>query len=216
MSTDKYAMPLDGTTWSIPAGFPTTFQWEYDERRAQLLTLYAKGKQRQWDSDYRLDWSIDVDARSADMPEVYIPIHGSETWERLNEEERAEVRHHMAAWLNSQFLHGEQGALICTAKIVMSVPDIDSKFYAATQVMDEARHVEVYDRFLREKIEMIYPINPYLKTLLDDVITDSRWDFTYLGMQIMIEGLALAAFSLIRDFSSQPLAKAINTYVMQD
>jgi 1,2-phenylacetyl-CoA epoxidase catalytic subunit len=122
----------------------------------------------------------------------------------------------MGAWLNSQFLHGEQGALICTAKIVQTVPDIDSKFYAATQVMDEARHVEVYDRYLRTKIEMAYPINKYLKTLLDQVITDPRWDFTYLGMQIMIEGLALAAFAMIRDFSEEPLAKAINTYVMQD
>src|ERR687891_553165 len=122
----------------------------------------------------------------------------------------------MGAWLNSQFLHGEQGALICTAKIVQSVPDIDSKFYAATQVMDEARHVETYSRYLRTKIEMAYPINKFLKALLDQVIQDSRWDFTYLGMQVMIEGLALAAFALIRDYSTEPLSKAINTYVMQD
>jgi hypothetical protein len=122
----------------------------------------------------------------------------------------------MGAWMNSQFLHGEQGALICTAKIVQSVPDIDSKFYAATQVMDEARHVETYSRYLREKVEMAYPINKFLKALLDQVIQDSRWDFTYLGMQVMIEGLALAAFALIRDYSTEPLAKALNTYVMQD
>jgi hypothetical protein len=216
MTTEHYAMPLDGTTWTIPAGFPTMFQWEYDERRARLLNLYAKGKQKQWDAEHRLDWSIDVDPTAPDMPPVYIPIFGSPTWERLNDAERGMVRHHMTAWLNSQFLHGEQGALICTAKIVMGVPDIDSKFYAATQVMDEARHVEIYDRYLRTKIEMAYPINPYLKRLLDQVITDSRWDFTYLGMQIMIEGLALAAFALIRDFADEGLAKTLNTYVMQD
>jgi hypothetical protein len=122
----------------------------------------------------------------------------------------------MGAWLNSQFLHGEQGALICAAKIVQTVPDIDSKFYAATQVMDEARHVETYSRYLREKIEMAYPINAHLKALLNDVISDSRWDMTYLGMQVLIEGLALAAFSMIRDYTDEPLAKAINTYVMQD
>jgi len=102
----------------------------------------------------------------------------------------------MGAWLNSQFLHGEQGALICASKIVQTVPDIDSKFYAATQVMDEARHVETYSRYLREKIEMVYPINAHLKALLNDVISDSRWDMTYLGMQVLIEGLALAAFSM--------------------
>jgi len=217
MSTDHYTMPLrEGNVWEIPTGFGTTFNWEYDQTRARLLTLYSKGKQKQWDAAERLDWSRDVDPGSPDMPEAYIPIYGSDTWARLNEKERYRVRHHMTAWLNSQFLHGEQGALVCTSKIVMAVPDIDSKFYAATQVMDEARHVEIYDRYLRTKIEMAYPINPYLKTLLDQVLQDSRWDFTYLGMQIMIEGLALAAFALIRDFANEGLAKDLNTYVMQD
>jgi hypothetical protein len=137
-------------------------------------------------------------------------------WERLDEKGREELRHHIGTWMNSQFLHGEQGALICAAKIVQTVPDIDSKFYASTQVIDEARHVEMYSKYLREKLELAYPINPNLKELLNQVIADKRWDMTYLGMQVIIEGLALAAFSLIRDFSLEPLAKAINTYVMQD
>src|SRR5213078_45506 len=124
--------------------------------------------------------------------------------------------HHMGAWTNSQFLHGEQGALICASKIVPAVPDVDCKFYAATQVMDEARHVETYSRYLREKTQLAYPINPHLKSLLEDVVKDSRWDMLCLGMQVMIEGLALAAFALIRDFSEEPLGKALNTYVMQD
>ncbi len=149
-------------------------------------------------------------------PDYYIPIFGSDMWERMNEKERGEVRHHVGSWMNSQFLHGEQGALICASKIVQAVPDVDSKFYAATQVMDEARHVEMYSRYVSEKIEMAYPINPHLKALLNEVIADERWDMTYLGMQVIIEGLALAAFALIRDFSEEPLAKAINTYVMQD
>ena len=216
MSKDFYALPVDESTWQIPTGFGTTFQWEYDQRRAQLLTLYGKGKDKQWNAEHRIDWSLDVDPRRPDMPEYYIPIYGSDIWEKMAEPDRAELRHHMTAWLNSQFLHGEQGALVCTSKIVMSVPDIDAKFYGATQVMDEARHVEIYDRYLRTKIEMAYPINPFLKTLLDQVIQDPRWDFTYLGMQIMIEGLALAAFALIRDFSEEGLAKQLNTYVMQD
>src|SRR2546425_7582673 len=217
MSTKHYALPVGDTRWPVPSSFDTVFNWEYDENRARLLSLYAKGKQKQWDAATRLDWSIEVDPGSEkNGPDDYIPIYGSPTWEKLTEDERRTLRHHMGAWLNSQFLHGEQGALICTAKIVQSVPDIDSKFYAATQVMDEARHVELYDRYLRTKIELVYPINKYLKILLDQVIRDSRWDFTYLGMQVLIEGLALAAFALIRDFSEEPLAKALNTYVMQD
>ncbi|GAC1411521.1 MAG: ferritin-like domain-containing protein [Actinomycetota bacterium] len=217
MSFSYYELPVGDPLWSIPGTFDTVFNWEYDNQRGRLVTLYGKGKQKQWDSEVRLDWSIDVDPGSPDnTPDYYIPIFGSPTWEKLTEKEKSNVRLHMASWLNSQFLHGEQGALICTAKIVQAVPDIDSKFYAATQVMDEARHVETYSRYLREKLEMAYPINKYLKLLLDQVLQDPRWDFTYLGMQVMIEGLALAAFGMIRDYSNEPLAKSINTYVMQD
>src|SRR5437660_3082685 len=106
-------------------------------------------------------------------------------WEKLTRQEKATLRRHLQAWQLSQFLHGEQGALVCTAKIVQQVPAIDAKFYAATQVIDEARHVEAYSRLLHEKFDLTYPINPYLKQLLDDTLADSRWDFTYLGMQVL-------------------------------
>jgi 1,2-phenylacetyl-CoA epoxidase catalytic subunit len=217
MSTRRYTLPVNQTKWEVASGNTTIFNWEYDETRDRLLTLYEKGKEKQWNAQTRLDWSIDVDPRSqANGPDYYIPIYGSEMWNGLNEEERADVRHHIVAWMNSQFLHGEQGALICASKIVQTVPEVDSKFYAATQVMDEARHVEMYAHYVNDKLEMAYPINKDLKELLNQVIEDERWDMTYLGMQVIIEGLALAAFSLIRDFSEEPLAKAINTYVMQD
>ena len=217
MSTRRYTLPVEQTKWEVPSGSTTIFNWEYDETRDRLLTLYEKGKEKQWNAQTRLDWSIDVDPESGqNTPDQYIPIYGSDMWERLNEKERGVLRHHVGSWMNSQFLHGEQGALICASKIVQTVPDVDSKFYAATQVMDEARHVEMYGKYVQEKLELAYPINPHLKALLNEVIADPRWDMTYLGMQVIIEGLALAAFALIRDFSEEPLAKAINTFVMQD
>ena len=217
MSTRHYTLPVEQTKWEVPSGSTTIFNWEYDENRDRLLTLYEKGKEKQWNAQTRLDWSIDVDPTAeANGPDYYIPIYGSDMWNAMNEKEHGELRQHVGAWMNSQFLHGEQGALICASKIVQTVPDVDSKFYAATQVMDEARHVEMYAKYIHDKIELAYPINKDLKALLNDVIADERWDMTYLGMQVIIEGLALAAFSLIRDFSQEPLAKAINTFVMQD
>jgi hypothetical protein len=217
MSTRHYTLPVEQTKWEVPSGSTTIFNWEYDENRDRLLSLYEKGKEKQWNAQTRLDWSIDVDPTAeANGPDYYIPIYGSDMWNAMNEKEREELRQHVSGWMNSQFLHGEQGALICASKIVQTVPDVDSKFYAATQVMDEARHVEMYAKYIQDKIELAYPINKDLKALLNDVIADERWDMTYLGMQVIIEGLALAAFSLIRDFSQEPLAKAINTFVMQD
>jgi len=119
-------------------------------------------------------------------------------------------------WSLSQFLHGEQGALICTAKITETVPWYDAKLYASTQVVDEARHVEVFARYLDEKLGGGYPINAHLEMLLDDIINESRWDFTYLGMQIMVEGLALAAFGYLHQLTNEPLLKQLLRYVMSD
>jgi P-aminobenzoate N-oxygenase AurF len=131
-------------------------------------------------------------------------------------QEKAWLRRNLQANSISQFMHGEQGALIATAKIVATVPDMNAKFYAATQVMDEARHVEAYKRLLHEKFDLAYPINPQLKTLLEQTLTDRRWDMTYLGMQVLIEGLALSAFQALRDKAGSTLAGAVNAYVMQD
>jgi hypothetical protein len=213
-----YTLPVEQTEWRVPTSEVTTvFNWQYDEGRDKLLTLYEKGKNKQWNANERIDWSQAVNLENPlGFPDYFVSIYGSPTWEKLDDRGKAEVRLHLEAWRFSQFLHGEQGALICTAKIVQTVPDVDSKFYAATQVIDEARHVEVYSRYLREKIQMAYPINVHLKTLLEQGITDSRWDFTYLAMQVIIEGLALAAFGTIRDLATEPLGKAINAYVMQD
>jgi len=195
----------------------TVFDFDYTAGREQLLRLYDKGTRRQWIGSDRLDWSLDVDLDNpVGWPDEIIPIYGTEWWDRMTEAERGNLRRHVEAWRFSQFMHGEQGALVCAAKIVQTVPDIDSKFYAATQVIDEARHVEVYSRYLHEKIQLVYPLNQHLESLLDDVITDSRWDMTYLGMQVIIEGLALAAFSVIRNLATDPLARALNAYVMQD
>ena len=211
-----YTMPSE-RSWDIESPATTTFDWTYDDGREQLLRLYDKGTRKQWRGKDRLDWTIDVDPTNPlGVGDEYVPIFGSPVWDKLTEDEKANVRHHMVAWQFSQFMHGEQGALICTAKIVQTVPSIDAKFYAATQVIDEARHVEVYSRYLHEKLQLAYPVNGNLKSLLDDAISDARWDMTYLAMQVLIEGLALAAFGLIRNQATEPLCKALNAYVMQD
>jgi hypothetical protein len=214
---DRYAIPPGETEWHVTGAFDTAFRWEYQSGTDTLLGLYAKGKDLQWDAARRIDWSVDLDPENPqELPDESVSIHGSAIWERLTRAEKANVRRHVQAWQLSQFLHGEQGALICTAKIVQQVPRVDAKFYAATQVVDEARHVEAYARLLHDKFELAYPINPHLKRLLGDVLADSRWDMTYLGMQVLIEGLALAAFQQIRDSAKNPLAAQVNAYVMQD
>jgi len=215
----RYVIPAEHRTWDLPMRGDARFTWEYDDGNARLLALYQKGKDKQWDSTTRIDWSLPVDPGDPlKLPEETNAILGTRQWDKVRNDpaECARIRQHWAAWQFSQFLHGEQGAMICSARIVESVPGLDAKFYAATQTMDEARHAETYSRFLQEKVGMLYPINPYLKSLLDDTLSDSRWDMPYLGMQVLIEGLALAAFGVLRDLTAEPLPKQILAYVMQD
>jgi len=213
----KYQLPVDQTGWSLNGETQTAFTWEYEDEREGLLALYDKGKRQQWDAATRIDWSLDLDPENPQqIDDRLIPIFGTPLWEKMGEKDRVLVRQHQQAQSLSQFMHGEQGALMAAARIVQMAPDLDAKFYAATQVMDDARHVEAYARLLNEKLGIAYPITPGLQSLLETVLTDRRLDMTYLCMQILIEGLALAAFQRIRDFAKNSLAASVNAYVMQD
>lgn len=216
-SLSMYTESVPQTPWEVPLAGSVKFTWEYTEARSRLLDLYQKGKDRQWDAQKRISWNVDVDVTNvAGVPDNFNPLFGSDIWDRMPQSARDEFGQHQGSWLFSQFLHGEQGALNVASHIVQSVPDMDSKFYAATQTMDEARHVELFNRFLSEKIGIYYPVNQSLANLLAESLEDSRWDLPYLGMQVLIEGLALAAFGLYRDISSNPLVKQVLAYVMQD
>ncbi len=201
---------------SLKVAHNLTYNWQYDATRARLMRLYENAKRDQWNATTRLDWSIDVDPESELVPDMAIGIYGSEPWQKLTPKEIERLRHEAITWQLCQFLHGEQGALLATAQIVDTVPWYEAKQYGATQVMDEARHVEVYRRFVQEKLEHEYPVNPQLKTLLDAILSDSRWDFKFLGMQIMVEGLALAAFGTMRDTTTSPLLRDLTAAVMED
>jgi hypothetical protein len=214
---DLYTSPTDGPGWEVPLAGDTRFSWEYDDGRDRLLSLYQKGKDKQWDAVKRIDWEIEVDPYDVlGLPEQSLAIYGTPYWDKMSPDNIRELKRHLASWQFSQFMHGEQGAMITGARIVETVPDLDAKFYSATQTMDEARHVEVYDRYLHEKIKVLYPISPYLKTLLDLILKDSRWDMKLLGMQIMVEGLALASFGMIRQNTKEPLLQRLTHYVMLD
>ena len=205
---------------AVEGTFDTLFTWDYAKgERAPLEALYRKAKTSQWDVDLDIDWSIRGQIDRARDPRNPLNRLGSAeegVFGRLNAGERADLGHASAAWTVSQFLHAEQGALLCAAKLVQTAPWVDAKFYASTQVMDEARHMEVYARYLREKLEWEFGVNPHLAGLLDELVREPRWDMTYLGMQVVIEGLALAAFGFQYQLSPDPLLKQITRYVMAD
>jgi len=215
---------VNDVTHAVRSEYDTLFTWDYEKgSRAKLARLYEKAKTSQWNGETDLPWETPVDQEQLvltaalnqggldagmDLTGTPFAKWGDKEWIQFGIEQQN--------WTLSQFMHGEQGALICTSRIVENVPWIDAKYYAATQVMDEARHVEVFAKYLDTKLSGHYPINAHLRTLLDDIIADDRWDMTYLGMQIMVEGLALAAFGFIHMLTSEPLLKQLLRYVMSD
>ncbi|MCU0268307.1 MAG: ferritin-like domain-containing protein [Acidimicrobiales bacterium] len=217
---------VDAVVHQVKNNADAIFTWDYEKgARPALNKLYEKAKKSQWNGETDLDWSIEVDqeqvvvanslANGGDGTGPLLDVTGT-CFENWSEKEWIQLGIESQNWTLSQFMHGEQGALICTAKIVETVPWIDAKYYAATQVMDEARHVEVFAKYLDEKLSGHYPVNAHLRMLLDDIILDPRWDMTYLGMQIMVEGLALAAFGFMHQFTTEPLIKQLLRYVMSD
>ena len=202
------------------------FTWDYEKgRRPALNKLYEKAKHSQWNGETDLPWDTAVDPMQlVELQRMQFGVTKEERakkvagtpYEKWGDAQFDQMALESNNWMLSQFMHGEQGALICTAKIVETVPWIDAKYYAATQVMDEARHVEVFAKYLDTKLDGHYPINVHLGLLLDDIIADSRWDMTYLGMQVMVEGLALAAFGMARQTTPDPLLRELLRYVMAD
>jgi hypothetical protein len=217
---------VDAAIHAVRSNYDVIFTWDYEKgSRPKLNRLYEKAKTSMWNGETDLPWDTEVDQEAVVMANAMSAggfTAGMEheladtVFSKWGEKEWIQLGVESQNWTLSQFLHGEQGALVCTAKIVESVPWIDAKYYASTQVMDEARHVEVFAKYLDTKLSGHYPINAHLQMLLDDIIADSRWDMTYLGMQIMVEGLALAAFGFIHQLTTEPLLKQLLRYVMSD
>ena len=211
---------LDGYTTDrlhVDSTITSTLNWDYGRRDGRLWSLYEKSKTSQWNATTDIDWSPEVrfgsplsaEASAGAAPFASAP--GSPVPRELWDEFRWEYQ----AWMVSQFLHGEQGALVTTARLVEIVPDLEAKTYAAAQVADEARHVEAYARYIDEKLGVCYPINQGLKQLLCELLTESRWDIVYLGMQVVVEGLALAAFRVSSGFGD-PLITSITKAIARD
>ncbi len=201
---------------SILTSFDSNYVWNYGCVKEGLRDLYEKAKREQWNSTTQLDWALAVDPEADIVPPQFDPLSEFGPARKLSERERTRLGRAQIANQLSQFLHGEQGALIVASQLVGGVPWIDGKYYAASQTMDEARHVEVFSRYVNEKLEWEWPISDSLKELLDATITDSRWDFKFLGMQIIIEGLAMAAFGSLWRAANEPLLKQLLHYVMKD
>ncbi|HMH50980.1 MAG TPA: ferritin-like domain-containing protein [Candidatus Acidoferrum sp.] len=208
------------TTVQTDAARRVTYQletlWDFDyvPTHDELSTLYETAKKNQWNGSTAIDWSRPV-GQEGPVLNVQLAFAGTNFFTRLTEAEQREVEIRLSAWRLSQFLHGEQGALVVCGQLVNAIPELDAKLYASTQVVDEGRHVEVFEKYVK-KLHKIYPVDPLLKGLIDEILATNLWELKLLGMQMLIEGLAIAAFNLMRKQTGDPTLAELLDYVLQD
>jgi hypothetical protein len=209
-----------GTPVQFPASHDAWFDFSYPRDEPEMAELYERAKDGQWNGGRDLAWGTSVDPQSADvpiLPENFLDVSIlREAGVKLDDAGARALRHDVISWLLSQFLHGEQGALMAACQVTEAVQRFDGKLYGATQVVDEARHIEVFHRYLDSKLGKLYQINDNLFVVLDALMTDARWDMKFLGMQIMVEGLALGAFGSIYQLTREPLLKELLRRVILD
>ncbi len=202
---------------SVRGAMSAIYNWSYEPEIDQLRTLYANALERQWIAMRDLPWEdgVDRDAFAQTFSMGGIPISETRFWQSLSPEVRWQVSRRSAAFLLSNFLHGEQGALMVAGQLVSAVPHMDGKFYASTQTLDEARHVEAFAAYI-QLLEEVHEITPGLKNLLDAVVAADDWKVKAVGMQVVTEGLALYFFRDMRNTTQEPLLKKLLTYVSRD
>jgi hypothetical protein len=208
-----------GVPTLVKASHNAHFDWTYPNDQPEMHLLFERAKKGQWDSS-SLPWDTNVDPMNPEvplLPESFFDYeYTASKGMKLDPKEQLDFTYSLTAWILSQFLHGEQGALLAAAQVTEAVQFFDGKLYGSTQVMDEGRHVEVFHRYLKEKLGKLYQINDNLFVIIDALMSDSRWDIKFLGMQIMVEGLALGAFGTIYRGTREPLLKQLLKMVIQD
>ncbi len=191
------------------------WQFDYAIDKEKLKNLYSKSKQLQWDAERDLDWGKEIDPSRPLVDESRNGLDQIPLLQQLSASQRETFTAHSTAHLLSQFLHGEQGALMTAAALTHAVPDYEGKLYAATQTMDEARHVEAYEMYIR-KLAMVYPMAPWLRETIDITLKSDHWVKIAIGMNMVVEGLALAAFHNMRRATTCDLLRQLTELVLRD
>ena len=194
-----------------------SYNWDYTVQDNRIKKLYELGKKLNWNVEVDVDWSPPFKPMTPEFFEFQDnQWKNHPQYKLLTKEQREEFHEDMNSWAVSQFLHGEQGALLVASQLASCAPTYNAKLYAASQTFDEARHVEAFNKYLQVRLKRSWPIGISLKGLLDKILTDPRWDLKFIGMQVVIEGLALAAFQASRETSNDPVYKQMVEYIIRD
>jgi len=182
----------------IGAQHSTLFEHAYPSEAPDLRRLYEKAKRDQWNVSKDVDWETPFDIEQGVLADEMIDIYGTPFWDRLSAAQRSELNRKFALWRLGVLLYGEHGAMLVCSQLVEAVSGTDAKFFQATQVVDEARHNEVLDRYLTTRFgNDLYPMPEFEKELFDTLLSDKRWTVKTIGLQLVAETFAVALFRML-------------------
>ena len=194
-----------------------SFNWDYTVQDNRIKKLYELGKELNWNVEKDVDWNPNftgIQDEEFEFEDEQWANH--KVYKEMPRWKQKEFFHDLNCWATSQFLHGEQGALLVASQLASCAPTYNAKLYAASQTFDEARHVEAFNKYLQQRLKRSWPIGRALKGLLDKILTDPRWDLKFIGMQVVIEGLALAAFNAAKESTNDPVYKRMLELIIRD
>jgi ferritin-like protein len=182
-----------------------------------MRSLYEKAKRDQWNASRDIAWATPEPDDGRVLADELIDIYGSPIWEQLGETERVELNRRITAWRLSVLVYGEQGALLACSQLVDIVPGTDQKFFQATQVMDEARHNEVLERYLQTRLGGLhYPMPENERFLFDAILTDPRWYIKTIALQLVAETFAVSMFKMMGEAARDPVLQEVCRRILQD
>jgi hypothetical protein len=201
----------------ISARHETLFEHAYPVESPDLRSLYEKAKRDQWNVSRDVDWTQPYDVEQGVLADEMLDIYGTPFWDRLSPAERGDLNRRFANWRLGVLLYGEHGAMLLCSQLVECVSGTDAKFFQATQVVDEARHNEVLNRYVTERLGGLrYPLPDFERELFDTLLSDSRWTVKTIGLQLVAETFAVALFRMLAETSKDPLLRQICKYILQD
>jgi hypothetical protein len=207
---------MQSYTHTITATVPAVFTHDLEVKDQDMRGLYEKAKRDQWNASRDIEWNQELNPDKGILPDGLIDIYGTKYWERLSPAQRTELNRHFSAWRISQLMYGEEFAMLVCSQLVNIVPNIDAKFFMATQVVDEARHSEVLTRYLLEKVGVTYPLTASLRNLFDRILEMPQWYLKTVGTQLVAETLAVSLFRMLEQHSQDPLISSICKRILAD
>ena len=192
---------------TIHAETESIYLRHHDVETPDLHRLYENAKRDQWNVSTDIDWSQKINLDDGFMADELIDIYDTTFCNKMNSKEKAEMNRLFSAWRLSQLMHGEHGAVLVCGQLANVLPDADTKFFMATQVMDEARHNEFFQRYLSERVGKTYGQAETGRELFDFILSDPRWYIKTIGLQLIGETFAVALFKMLADTAKDELLR---------